>query len=81
MKKVFNEEIDILTDKNISLAAKGLFSIIFNKIAPFECTKKALISCCKDNEENILSSLAELVAFGYLGKDYLECYMGVYDKK
>lgn len=80
MKK-YIKDTDVLSDKNISLAAKGLYLIIHNNIPPFDCTKYILQSFCNNSENAIISALSELIAFDYLTKDYLECFIGKYDNK
>ena len=80
MKKIV-KDTDIFCDKNLSLDAKGLYFIIHNNIPPFDCTKYILQSFCNNSESEIQSALSELVAFDYLTKDYLECFIGKYDNK
>lgn len=67
---------DVLCDKRLSLDAKGLFVILNRLVAPFECTEKVIKEYCKNNDCDICSALMELVAYGYISKEYLDYYNG-----
>lgn len=65
---------EVLCDKKLSLSAKGLFVILNRLVAIFECSEKVLKEYCKNNDCDIHSALVELVAYGYVKKEYLDCY-------
>ena len=63
---------DVLCDKNLSLGAKGLFVIIERFIPYFLNFKKEIQGYCRNEEIDIYSALLELVANGYIPKEYLD---------
>lgn len=55
-----------LRNKNLSLKAKGLLSIMLSLPQEWDYSIKGLCSICKENESAIKSALSELKQFGYL---------------
>ena len=60
-----------LREKNMSLKAKGLLSVMLSLPESWDYSIKGLISLCKENESAIHSTLKELKEFGYLIVDKL----------
>ena len=55
-----------LRDKNLSLKAKGLLSIMLSLPDNWDYSLNGLISICKENETAVKTTLAELKEYGYL---------------
>lgn len=55
-----------LQDKNLSLKAKGLLSVMLSLPKDWNYTIEGLVALCKENESAISSTLNELKQFGYL---------------
>ena len=55
-----------LRDKNLSLKAKGLLSLMLSLPAEWDYTINGLVAICKENETAVKSTLKELKRFGYL---------------
>lgn len=55
-----------LRNKNLSLKAKGLQSLMLSLPDNWNYTLKGLISICKDGQSSVTSALKELEEFGYL---------------
>ena len=60
-----------LREKNMSLKAKGLLSVMLSLPENWDYSIKGLIALCKENESAIHSTLTELKEFGYLIVDKL----------
>ncbi len=57
-----------LKDKNISLEAAGLLSIMLSLPDDWNFSIEGLAGLCKDGEDSVKSALNELVEFGYVEK-------------
>lgn len=55
-----------LQEKDMSLKAKGLLSLMLSLPSDWDYSISGLVSICKENETAINSTLKELKAFGYL---------------
>ena len=55
-----------LKDKNLSLKAKGLLSLMLSLPDDWNYTINGLVEICKENESSITTGLSELKEFGYL---------------
>ena len=55
-----------LRNRNLSLKAKGLQSLMLSLPDNWNYTLKGLISICKDGQSSVTSALKELEEFGYL---------------
>lgn len=55
-----------LQDKNLSLKAKGLLSMMLSLPDNWHYTIEGLVAICKENETSVISALKELKHFGYL---------------
>lgn len=55
-----------LKEKDMSLKAKGLLSLMLSLTENCDYSIKGLVSICKEKESAIISTLAELKRFGYL---------------
>ena len=55
-----------LQDKNLSLKAKGLLSVMLSLPDNWNYTIEGLIAICKENETSVVSALKELKYYGYL---------------
>lgn len=55
-----------LKEKDMSLKAKGLLSLMLSLPSDWDYSINGLVSICKENETSIKSSLDELKKFGYL---------------
>ena len=55
-----------LKEKNMSLKAKGLLSLMLSLPEDWNYSVEGLVSICKENETSIKSALDELKEFGYL---------------
>ena len=55
-----------LKEKDMSLKAKGLLSLILSLPDNWDYSISGLVSICKENETEIKSILKELEEFGYL---------------
>ena len=55
-----------LKEKNMSLKAKGLLSLMLSLPEDWNYSIKGLVSICKESEDSIKSGLDELKQFGYL---------------
>lgn len=55
-----------LTDRNLSLKAKGLMEIATNSRSDWTCSLAEIKSLCSDGESAIKSALRELESKGYL---------------
>ena len=55
-----------LKEKNMSLKAKGLLSLMLSLPDDWDYSIKGLASICKENETSIKNTLTELKEFGYL---------------
>lgn len=55
-----------LKEKNMSLKAKGLLSLMLSLPDDWDYSISGLVSICKENETSIKNTLAELKEFGYL---------------
>lgn len=55
-----------LREKNMSLKAKGLLSLMLSLPDDWNYTTNGLVAICKENESAIKSALKELKQFGYL---------------
>ena len=53
-------------EKDMSLKAKGLLSLMLSLPDDWDYSIKGLVAICKENETSIKSSLSELKKFGYL---------------
>ena len=53
-------------EKNMSLKAKGLLSLMLSLPGDWDYSINGLVSICKENETAITSTLKELKLFGYL---------------
>ena len=53
-------------DKDLSLKAKGLLSLMFSLPEDWDYSINGLVSICKENESAITSTLKELKEHGYL---------------
>ena len=58
-------------EKEMSLKAKGLLSLMLSLPCDWNYTIDGLVSLCKENETAIISTLKELKEFGYLKVDKL----------
>lgn len=58
-------------EKEMSLKAKGLLSLMLSLPEDWNYTVDGLVSLCKENETAIISTLKELKEFGYLKVDKL----------
>ena len=58
-------------EKEMSLKAKGLLSLMLSLPEDWNYTIDGLVSLCKENETAIISTLKELKEFGYLKVDKL----------
>lgn len=58
-----------LKDKNMSLKAKGLLSVMLSLPDNWDYSLAGLIAICKENETAVKSALKELKDFGYLRVD------------
>ncbi len=59
---------EVLRDKNLSNAAKGLFVFLWSCSDEFHITARGLEAVCKDSYDAIRRQLKELVSAGYLRK-------------
>lgn len=75
MKRVLSLQEKVRENKHLSLAAKGLFFILDNGYPEFACSYEILKNKCNDSDKEIHSALTDLVAYGYIPKGYLECYI------
>lgn len=75
MKRELTLKEKVAENKRLSLSAKGLFLILMDEYPSFACYYKAMKHYCNESDKEILSALTELVAFGYISKDYLTCYI------
>ena len=55
-----------LREKNMSLKAKGLLSVMLSLPKEWNYSISGLVAICKENETSIKSTLEELKKFGYL---------------
>ena len=55
-----------LKEKEMSLKAKGLLSVMLSLPDGWNYSVRGLVSICKENETSIKSTLEELKSFGYL---------------
>lgn len=55
-----------LKEKDMSLKAKGLLSLMLSLPDDWDYSINGLVSICKENETSIKNALAELKEFGYL---------------
>ena len=55
-------------DKDISLKAKGLLSVILSLPDTWNFSVEGLASICKDGVDSVRTALNELIAFGYIEK-------------
>lgn len=55
-----------LRDKNLSLKAKGLLSVMFSLPDEWDYSINGLVAICKENNTAVESALKELKEFGYL---------------
>lgn len=60
-----------LKDKNMSLKAKGLLSVMLSLPDDWDYSLAGLIAICKENETAVKSALKELKDFGYIRIDKL----------
>ena len=60
-----------LKEKNMSLKAKGLLSMMLSLPDDWDYSLSGLVSICKENETAIKSALKELRDFGYIRIDKL----------
>lgn len=56
-----------LRDKNISLKAKGLLSIILSLPDDWDYSVSGLAAICSEKETAVKSALKELKSYGYFG--------------
>lgn len=57
-----------LRDKQLSLEAKGLLSLILSLPNDYECSINGLCKICAEEERAIKSIIKELKKFGYLSE-------------
>ena len=60
-----------LKEKNMSLKAKGLLSVMLSLPDDWDYSLSGLIAICKENETAVKSALKELKDFGYIRIDKL----------
>lgn len=59
---------EIINDKNVSLKAKGLFLYMVSKPDNWEFSYRGMASQLKEGVDSILSTICELIKYGYLQK-------------
>lgn len=74
-KSIAQEYIKVGSDKNLSLAAKGLYMTL-KHIAPFLYSLPEIQKCCVSNKNEVYAALVELAENGYIQFSDIPKYLG-----